>query len=162
MLHRNFLLTVGALAVLAMSGCTTVPAAADTQTTLDNNTRVVTGFLNMMFNEHKVAEAFEKYVGPTYTQHNPNVADGKEAAIKGLTFVTTQKYPEMKLEIKRTIAQGNLVVVHTHEIRDAKEAQSGGGVAIAEIFRLENGKIVEHWDVVQEIPATPKNNNTMF
>ena len=139
-------------------------AAAEAEAKLQANTEVVVGFLEGVFNDHQVQEAFDKYVGTTYIQHQPKVADGVEAGIRGLTYVTTQMYPDTRIEIKRTAAQDDLVWVHMRQVRDENDEASGGGLAIAEIFRVTDGLITEHWDVVQEIilPADAKNQNGMF
>jgi len=141
----------GMAAIALMTG-----AGARAQTP-SQNTVVVRAFLDMVFNQHKVAQAFADYVGPTYTQHNPYVPDGIAGAIKGLGGMVA-KNPEMHIYIKRTIAEGDLVV--DHNLTTAKPGDRGN--AIIDIFRLANGKIVEHWDVVQAVPATHANNNTMF
>jgi predicted SnoaL-like aldol condensation-catalyzing enzyme len=143
----------------ALTGCAmTGGTAATTPSGLEANKDVVRGFLDTVFNKHQVADAFQKYVGPMYIQHNPNVPDGIEGAVKGLTFVTTTRSPQLRLEIKRMVAEGDLVVAHTHQIRQPGDR----GQAIIEIFRVQNGRIVEHWDVVEEVPETAKNTNTMF
>lgn len=158
MLKRSFLSLIAAGALLTAFGSSPVLAADDTK----KNSEVVLAFLDGVFNKHKVKESFDKYVGPTYTQHQPKVADGIEAGIKGLTWLTTEKHPNMRIEVKRSAAQGDLVWVHLRQIHDEEDAKSGRGQAVAEIFRLANGRIVEHWDVVEEIPETSANTNTMF
>jgi len=105
----------------------------------------------------KPEEAVAKYIGPNYRQHNPGSADGSESLIKTMTWFT-QNFPELRMETKRIIAEGDSVVIHSHLILKPDDR----GSAVVEIFRLENGKIVEHWDVAQEIPETSANNNTMF
>ena len=130
--------------------------AAHAQTPAQN-TVVVRAFLDMVFNQHKVAQAFADYVGPTYTQHNPYVPDGIAGGVKGLGGMLA-KNPQTHIYIKRTIAEGDLVV--DHNLTTAKPGDRG--TAIIDIFRLQNGKIVEHWDVLQAVPATHANNNTMF
>ena len=98
-----------------------------------------------------------KYLGPHYRQHNPGAADGPEPFI-GTVKRFAQTYPDFRMEAKRIIAEGNYVVLHSHLILKPGDR----GTAVVDIFRLENGKIVEHWDVVQEVPETSANNNTMF
>ena len=140
------------LAALAL-----IAATAARAQTPEENTGVVRAFLDMVFNQHKVAQAFADYVGPTYTQHNPYVPDGIAGGVKGLGGLVARN-PKMHIYIKRTIAEGDLVV--DHNLTTDKPGDRGN--AIIDIFRLENGKIVEHWDVVQAVPATHANNNTIF
>jgi predicted SnoaL-like aldol condensation-catalyzing enzyme len=102
-------------------------------------------------------EAVAKYIGPNYRQHNPGSADGSESLIMTMKWFT-QNFPELRMETKRIIAEGDYVVIHSHLILKPGDR----GSAAVEIFRLENGKIVEHWDVAQEIPEKSANNNTMF
>lgn len=124
---------------------------------LENNKRLVREYYEMAFNERKPEEAVEKYLGGYYRQHNPQAGDGPEPFI-GFVKYYTQTYPDLRMEIKRLIAEGDLVVVHNHHTR----YQGDRGVAVIDIFRLEDGKIVEHWDVLQDIPETAANDNTMF
>lgn len=105
----------------------------------------------------KPEEAVVKYLGTNYRQHNPGTADGPESFIKTVKWFA-QNFPEFRMETKRIIAEGDLVVLHSHLILKPGDR----GSAVVEIFRLETGKIVEHWDVVQEVPETSANNNTMF
>ena len=102
-------------------------------------------------------EAVAKYIGLNYRQHNPGSADGPESLISTMKWFT-QNFPELRMETKRIIAEGDYVVLHSHLILKPGDR----GSAVVEMFRLENGKIVEHWDVVQEVPETSANNNTMF
>jgi predicted SnoaL-like aldol condensation-catalyzing enzyme len=125
--------------------------------TSDANKKTVAAFYNMAFNLHQPKEAMEKYVGEKYVQHNPFVADGKQPFIDFfLEFY--KKYPAAHTDIKRILADGDLVVVHTHSKIDDHDL----GRAVMDIFRIENGKIVEHWDVSQNIPEKSANDNTMF
>ena len=121
------------------------------------NKRIVTDFYEGVFLKHKVKEYADRYIGQQYIQHNPNVPDGKAPFVNFFTE-KFQKNPQAKNEIKRAIAEGNLVVLHVHSTENEKDR----GRAIVDIFHVENGKIVEHWDVIQNIPEQSKNTNTMF
>lgn len=94
---------------------------------------------------------------PGYTQHNPMAADGPEG-LKGFLQFLRAQYPDSHSEIKRAFADGDYVVLHVHAVR----VPGARGSAVVDIFRLENGKIVEHWDVIQEIPEKAANRNGMF
>ena len=124
---------------------------------LEMNKKIVTEYYNLGFNQRKPEEAAAKYQGLYYRQHNPGAKDGAEAFI-GFVKWFAQTHPAFQLDIKRVIAEGDLVMTHSHLV----PAPGERGAAVVDIFRLENGKIVEHWDVVQEIPETSANNNTMF
>jgi len=124
---------------------------------LQTNKRIVREWHELAIEQRKPEEAVAKYLGPHYRQHNPGAGDGPEpfiAAVKGLT----KTFPELSMEPKRIVAEGDYVVLHSHLILKPGDR----GRAVVDIFRLENGKIVEHWDVVQEVPETSANNNTMF
>lgn len=146
-------LMAGALALSVLALAT--PAAADAQ--LEANKKLVVDFYNMIFLEHKTAEAFKLYSIPAYKQHNPFAADGAQPAIDFLS-ARFKKHPQAKNVIKRVIAEGDLVVLHVHSTLNAKDR----GRAIVDIFRVKDGKVVEHWDVIQKIPAKSRNDNTMF
>jgi len=136
-------------ALLVVAG---FPAYADA----DANKKVVIDFYEKGLNQ-KDFEAAAKHFGPRYIQHNPNAPDGIEG-FKAFIAMRKEKSPNAKSEIKRVFAEGDYVILHVHSVREPGER----GVAIVDIFRLENGKIVEHWDVVQAIPEKPANNNGMF
>ena len=121
------------------------------------NKETVLAFYDLSFNQRKPEEAIAKYVGRMYRQHNPMAGDGPEPFI-GFVKWFAGAFPEMRVTFKRTIAEGDMVAVHCHITRGKDDR----GQATVDLFRLEDGKIVEHWDVVQEIPEKAENTNTMF
>jgi predicted SnoaL-like aldol condensation-catalyzing enzyme len=132
------------------------PALAADAATLEANKKAVLEFYDAALNR-KDFDAAAKYFGPHYIQHNPTAPDGIEGFKNFLNFLR-EKFPDSRSEIKRAFAYGDYVIVHVHSVRE----KGTRGRAIVDIFRLENGKIVEHWDVVQEIPEKAANNNGMF
>jgi predicted SnoaL-like aldol condensation-catalyzing enzyme len=136
--------------MLAMS---IVPAlAAD----LEANKKTVLEFYEAGLNK-KDFDAASKYFGPKYIQHNPGAPDGIEGFKTFVNFLRT-KFPNSHSEIKKVFADGDYVILHVHAVREPGTL----GRAIVDIFRLENGKIVEHWDVAQDIPEKMPHNNGMF
>jgi predicted SnoaL-like aldol condensation-catalyzing enzyme len=123
---------------------------------LEANKKIVIDFYEKGLNQ-KDFDAAAKYFGPRYIQHNPTAPDGPEG-FKRLVALLKEKFPNSHNEIKRVIAEGDLVVLHVHSVREPGQR----GRAIVDIFRVENGKIVEHWDVLQDVPEKAANDNTMF
>jgi predicted SnoaL-like aldol condensation-catalyzing enzyme len=123
---------------------------------LERNKRVVVDYYQTAF-AGDPEKAIADHLGDRYVQHNPEAADGPEA-FKGFVHWLRGEYPLLTLEIKRVLAEGDMVVTHSHLV-----LQPGTpGRALADFFRLEDGKVVEHWDVVQEIPEAAANSNGMF
>ena len=141
------LLIAAALSLFAVTA-----QAAD----LEANKKTVLEFYEKGLNQ-KDFDAASKYFGPKYVQHNPGAPDGIEG-FKGFIAFRKEKFPNAHSEIKRVFADGDYVILHVHNVATPGER----GSAIVDIFRLENGKIVEHWDVVQPIPEKTANSNTMF
>ena len=122
---------------------------------VETNKRNVVEYYELAFNEHQPEQAVERYVGSEYIQHNPQAPDGPEAFI---AFV--RAFPEISVDIRRVIGEGDLVV--THGV--VKSTEDDPGTVAVDIFRLEDGKVVEHWDVMQEeVPASATaSGNPMF
>ena len=120
------------------------------------NKAAVLAFYEKGLNQ-KDADAALKYVGDRYVQHNPNAADGPEGFRKFIAYLR-DKFPQSHSEIKRVFTDGDYVILHVHAVREP----GARGSAIVDIFRLEQGKIVEHWDAVQPIPEQAANTHGMF
>lgn len=146
------LLIAATLSLVAASLFAVTTQAAD----LEANKKAVVEFYEKGLNQ-KDFDAASKYFGPRYVQHNPGAPDGIEG-FKKFIAVRKEKFPNAHSEIKRVFADGDYVILHVHAVPIPGER----GSAIVDIFKLEDGKIVEHWDVVQPIPEKTANNNTMF
>jgi len=148
---------VVAAVILAVAfGWHTVPAVAADAAQLEANRKAVVEFYDKALNGKDFAAA-SPYLGPRYVQHNPVAADGVEG-LEGFLAFLRDKFPNSHSEIKKVFADGDYVILHVHAVREPGTR----GVAIVDIFRLENGKIVEHWDVRQDVPEKAANDNGMF
>ena len=142
-------------AIVAAAGLVALTACAQ-RSEAEDNKRIATEFYDAAINRKDFAAA-SQYLGSAYKQHNPTAADGADGLRAFIDFLK-MRFPNQRGEIKRVIAEGDLVVLHVHSTR----GDDTPGRAIVDIFRIENGKVVEHWDVIQDIPAQPANSNGMF
>ena len=121
---------------------------------LETNKRTVTEFYELAFNGKEPEQAVEKYVGPEYIQHNPQAPDGPDAFIG---FV--RAFPEAHVDIRQVLAEGDMVATHSL----LKFTPDDKGTVAVDFFRVDdNGKIVEHWDVLQPFPEESANSHPMF
>jgi predicted SnoaL-like aldol condensation-catalyzing enzyme len=143
--------------ICAIAGCAMVSSAAFAESDqIAANKRNVVAFYEAGINQKDFAAA-SQFIGQRYTQHNPNAADGPEGFKRFIEFLR-EKFPNAHSEIKHVFADGDYVILHVHAVRDPGTR----GNAIVDIFKLENGKIIEHWDVIQPIPEQAANGNGMF
>jgi len=140
---------LGALLLLLASAA---PPPSETE----RNRAVVAAFARIFYSEKDVRKAFETFVAPDYIQHNPGIADGREAAIAALGPIFSP--PGARFEVKLILVDGDLAMIHL--LGRSDPAKPGG--AVADIYRLRGGRIVEHWDMLQPMPATSKNPHPMF
>jgi predicted SnoaL-like aldol condensation-catalyzing enzyme len=129
-----------------------------------SNREVADRFIEVFYRQNRLVEAFREWVHPDYIQHDPNSGTGRDATIEALE-AHMQRSPDMSHDIKRVIygddgPKGLLVCVHYH----FRHAPDQRGLAVVDLFRIEDGYLVEHWDIIQPIPdpSTAKNNNGMF
>jgi len=144
------------LLVVILSACSSndnLPTAKENvQTTLTNNKELVKKFYQEFFGDLNI-QSIHNYIGDVYIQHNPYLADGKQALIDGATIWFEGATP-YQIDFQKIIAEDDLVFLH---IKSAD-----GKTSTMDVFRIENNLIVEHWDVHQSIPANPANDHPMF
>ena len=126
------------------------------ETRTEKNRKLVEAFATIFYREKDVRKAFFLYVAEDYIQHNPNILDGREAAIE----VLEPKFsaPAATFDIKRILVDGDLAAIHLH----GRFSPDSSGGAVVDLYRLEGGKIVEHWDVLQPVPEACINPHPMF
>jgi predicted SnoaL-like aldol condensation-catalyzing enzyme len=132
------------------------PAHASSAEQMETNKKAVAEFYEFAVNKKDFGAA-AKFLGSRYVQHNPTAVDGLEGLKAYITFLR-DKFPDAHSDVIRVFADGDYVIQHVHSVR----TPGSRGNAIVNIFKLENGKIVEHWDVIQPVPEKSANNNTMF
>ena len=123
----------------------------------ERNKRLVLEFFELAFVKREPAQAAARYLGETYTQHNPTAPDGA-AAFSDLIGGLFAQAPDASFHLKRAVAEDDLVVLHYN----LKMFPDDLGHAVVDIFRVEDGRIVEHWDVMQTVPPESANDNGMF
>lgn len=142
---KRILLAAG---LLSLAGC------GESET--ERNRAIVADFARTFYTERDVPKAFATHVAPDYIQHNPGIADGRDAAVAALTPMFSA--PGAKFEVKRIVVDGEYAVIHLFGQGDPATP----GAAVADIYRLKDGKIVEHWDVLQPMPDKSANPHPMF
>lgn len=123
---------------------------------MEANKKAALEFYDLAVNKRDY-EAASKYIGADYKQHNPLVGDGKEG-FKSFLAMLKRDFPDSRSEVKRVFADGDYVIIHVHSVR----TPGTRGRAIFDCFRFENGKVVEHWDTIQDVPEKSANENGMF
>ncbi|OBQ69901.1 hypothetical protein EB233_12205 [Mesorhizobium erdmanii] len=161
MLLKSF--AVAAFAAVALTAVahagTSKPAreAVQQHELTQKNKALVLKAYQALFGDHDLT-ALDRYWAENYIQHNPTMTDGRDSVKQLLESLGVAHWPKQKVDLKRVIAEGDLVMT---EVVQPKQGQSPETV-IVDIFRVENGKIAEHWDVMQPVPANPTNKRPMY
>jgi predicted SnoaL-like aldol condensation-catalyzing enzyme len=127
-----------------------------TATSPESNKQAVAGFYQAAFIDKDLDTALD-HLADGYIQHNPLIADGPGGLRARLTHLH-QAFPALTIDVNRMVAEGDYIVAHVHAVRDP----DGPGTAIIDIFRMEDGRLAEHWDVLQDVPDHAANQNGMF
>jgi predicted SnoaL-like aldol condensation-catalyzing enzyme len=125
--------------------------------TAQSNKEIAVAYFRMMFEDKDVEGAMKKYVGTPFIQHDPYIADGSNP-VSDYYVPYFEQHPQSSADIKHVIAEGDMVVIHSLW----KDSPEDRGQAVVDIYRLQDGKIVEHWDVNQDVPDDAANANSMF
>ncbi len=156
---RTLFLAGSLLLVAAPVLAQSAPAPAITRDMAQEeaNLQLVLDFYEGFFNRHETVDAAQN-VAENYIQHNPEVPDGKAPFVNYFTGFFKAN-PQSRARIIRSAVSGDLVWLHVHATNGAADDR---GQAVIDIFRVQDGKIVEHWDIIQSVPGTSENTNTMF
>lgn len=154
----RFLFAAGVMAA-ALAGCQSAKGAGEPSANAIEtaNKEKALYCMDLLFNKHDIDASRTECFGDTYIQHNPLAPDGPEAVL-GFMSGFFESHPDAAIEIKRVAADGDLVWIHYNN----KLTPDSRGLAVVDIFRMEDGRFVEHWDVAQPVPEKSANDNTMF
>lgn len=145
------------LALLGGAAIVCAPAMArPAKDETERNRAAITAFAHRFYDLRDVRGAFEQWVAPDYIQHNPGIPDGREAAVAALEPMFRAE--GSRFEVKRIIVDGDMAVIHLH----GRTGTQGNGGAVADIYRMKDGRIVEHWDVLQPIADRTINPHPYF
>jgi predicted SnoaL-like aldol condensation-catalyzing enzyme len=157
---RNIVMTgVAALAAsMVVAACQAGSGSEDPQAALETaNKEKALYCMDLLFNQKNIEKSRAECWGETYIQHNPYAPNGPEALFAFMTPFF-ESNPDLRIDVKRVAAEGDLVWIHYNN----KPAPDALGLAVVDILRMEDGKFVEHWDVVQPVPEQSANENTVF
>lgn len=159
MMTKKIVLSVVVSAFVLLAGCSkdddSNPSSARNLKQEESNKQLVITFYQRLFGDKDIS-AIDEYIVTDYIQHNPQVADGREA-LKAMAKQWIEGGPKTTVDIRKSVAEGDLVILHVRN-----PTPDGKYLAIAEMFRVENNMIVEHWDVIQAAPETSANPHPMF
>lgn len=159
MKRLNFNTIISSMLALVLFTASATALAKDELSQTASNEALVVSFYNKIFNDREnVKRTAKQYLNKNYIQHNPGVPTGRQGFIDAISNWLPY-VPEMRMNIKRVISDGNIVILHVHMFDPTTGTP---GAAIIEMFRVKRGKIVEHWDVVQTIPEYMAHDNGMF
>jgi len=150
------LMFIGATIICTNGKAGQTRANMKNDTLTETNRKIVEDFADIFYREKNVRKAFLKYVSENYIQHNPNIPDGRDAAIAALEPKFSS--PGASFDIKRILVDSNPAAIHLH----GRLTTDNPGGAVVDLFRLEDGKIAEHWDVLQPVPEKSVNPHPMF
>jgi predicted SnoaL-like aldol condensation-catalyzing enzyme len=139
-----------------MLGAALLAAPATAHPAQHDNRAIIRDFARLFYTERQVKRAFETYVAPDYVQHNPGIADGRDAAVAALATMFAD--PAKRFDIKQIIVDGDMAVIHVHAI----PTPGSRGASVYDMYRLKDGRIVEHWDTIQLVPEHAANPHPMF